>query len=155
MAAAAPPLCTWLVAAGSHADCGAEESRSHQHRQTQCLDGGSGASMFGPRRDRRPIGARRHSSARSGEMPSHPKSRICLLLLLLHHRTRIRVNFQSIGCIARGQGAGFIPFSASHCACTLVMIRGEGRLFLFCAKDLGAVVHVGFLVSLSGFTRLC
>uniref|UniRef100_A0ACD5YXU2 Uncharacterized protein n=3 Tax=Avena sativa TaxID=4498 RepID=A0ACD5YXU2_AVESA len=65
MAAAAPPLCTWLVAACSHADCGAEEHRTHQHRQTQCLDGGSGA-MFGPRRDRRPIGARRRGSARSG-----------------------------------------------------------------------------------------
>ncbi|XP_048555450.1 3-oxoacyl-[acyl-carrier-protein] synthase II, chloroplastic-like [Triticum urartu] len=63
MAAAAPPLCAWLVAAGAHADCGADEHHRQQHRQTQCFDAGSGAT-FGL--DRRPLGARRRGSARSG-----------------------------------------------------------------------------------------
>ncbi|KAG8079734.1 hypothetical protein GUJ93_ZPchr0007g3522 [Zizania palustris] len=59
MAAVAPPLSTWLVAACSPAECGADEHRHHPHK---CCAGGSNV-MFGQRRE---LGARRRGAARSG-----------------------------------------------------------------------------------------
>ncbi|KAL5197492.1 hypothetical protein ABZP36_001004 [Zizania latifolia] len=64
MAAVAPPLSTWLVAACLPAECGADEHHHHQQQQ-QCCVGGSNM-MFGPRRERRRLGARRRGAARSG-----------------------------------------------------------------------------------------
>ncbi|XP_040381994.1 3-oxoacyl-[acyl-carrier-protein] synthase II, chloroplastic-like [Oryza brachyantha] len=65
MAAVAPPLSAWLVAACSpQAECGADEHQHHHHQQQQCCVGAM--AMFGHRRERRRIGARRRGAARSG-----------------------------------------------------------------------------------------